>query len=84
VGEYRIVSGVEMPSMRVYVEDGVLKSAIETMRVSGMPVYIDDEGNLFNRYTRFLSKVCYGMDGRARKLTAYEASDSVVLSAERD
>jgi CubicO group peptidase (beta-lactamase class C family) len=84
LGEYRIVSGVEMPSMRVYVEDGVLKSAIETMRVSGMPIYIDDQGNLFNRFTRFQSKVCYGIDGRARKLTAYEAADSVVLSAERD
>ncbi|HVN42983.1 MAG TPA: serine hydrolase domain-containing protein [Steroidobacteraceae bacterium] len=84
VGEYRIVSGVEMPFVRVYVEDGVLKSAIETMRVSGMPMYIDEEGNLFNRFARFLSKVCYGVDGRARKLAAYEAEGAVVLSAERD
>ena len=84
VGEYRIVSGVEMPKLRVYAEDGVLKSAIDGMRVTGMPIYIDDTGVLFSRMARLETKVCYGLDGRARQLGAFEASDSELLRAVRD
>jgi len=84
VGEYPIVSGVEMPSVRVYVEDGVLKSGIERMRVTGTPLYIDDQGILFNRMTPYESRVCYGIDGRARQLTAFEAKDNELLRAVRD
>ena len=84
VGEYRIVSGVEMPTLRVYAEDGVLKSGIDGMRVTGMPIYIDENGVLFSRMARLETKVCYGLDGRARQLGAFEASDSELLRAVRD
>ena len=84
VGEYRIVSGVEMPKLRVYVEDGVLKSAIDGMRVTGMPIYIDEAGVLFSRMARLETRVCYGLDGRARQLGAFEAADSELLRAVRE
>ncbi len=84
VGEYRIVSGVEMPTLRVYAEDGVLKSAIDGMRVTGTPIYIDEAGVLFSRMARLQTRVCYGLDGRARQLGAFEASDSELLRAVRD
>jgi CubicO group peptidase (beta-lactamase class C family) len=84
VGEYRIVSGVEMPVVRVYVEDGVVKSGIPGMRVTGTPTFIDDQGVLFNRYTKYETRVCYGRDGRALQLTAFEGESSEILRAVRD
>ena len=84
VGEYQIVSGVEMPYVRVYADNGVLKSEIPQMRVSGMPLYIDDKGILFNRFTKFETRVCYGRDGRALQLTAFEGESSEILRAVRE
>lgn len=83
VGQYRIVSGVEMPFVRVYADGSVLKSEIEGMRVVGQPIFMDDDGVLFNRATRFETHVCYGRDGRALQLTATEAKDAVVVRAVR-
>jgi len=78
------VSGVEMPYVRVYADNGVLKSEIPQMRVSGMPLYIDDKGILFNRFTKFETRVCYGRDGRALQLTAFEGESSEILRAVRE
>ena len=83
VGEYRIVSGVEMPFLRVYADGDMLRSEIEGMRVVGQPIFMDDAGVLFNRATRFETHVCYGRDGRALQLTATEAEDAVVVRAVR-
>jgi CubicO group peptidase (beta-lactamase class C family) len=83
VGQYRIVSGVEMPFVRVYADGSMLKSEIEGMRIVGQPIFIDDDGVLFNRATRFETHVCYGRDGRALQLTATEAKDAVVVRAVR-
>lgn len=83
-GQYRIVRGVEMPTLRVYAEDGVLKSAIDGMRVTGTPIYIDEQGVLFSRMNRLETRVCYGLDGRARQLGVFEATDSEMLRAVRD
>jgi len=83
VGQYSIVSGVEIPFLRVYAEDGVLKSEIEGMRVVGQPLFIDDAGMLFSRAARHETYVCYGRDGRALQLTAMEGEGNVVLRAAR-
>jgi hypothetical protein len=61
----------------------MLKSEIEGMRIVGQPIFIDDDGVLFNRATRFETHVCYGRDGRALQLTATEAKDAVVVRAVR-
>jgi len=49
-----------------------------------MPLYIDDQGILFNRFTKFETRVCYGRDGRALQLTAFEGESSEILRAVRE
>ena len=68
VGRYDIVSGVEMPELRVWVEDGALVTHIEGMRGGPSRPLMDEQGRLFNRNRPSETEIVYGPDGRAQEL----------------
>jgi CubicO group peptidase (beta-lactamase class C family) len=68
VGVYDIVSGVEMPEMRIWSEDGALVTQIEGMRGGPNRPLMGDDGRLFNRNRPSETEVIYGEDGRAEEL----------------
>jgi CubicO group peptidase (beta-lactamase class C family) len=68
VGVYDIISGVEMPEMRIWVEDGALVTQIEGMRGGPNRPLMDRGGRLFNLNRPSETEVIYGPDGRAEEL----------------
>lgn len=83
VGDYSIVSGIELPLLRVFSEGGVLKSEIPGLRAGVQTVYLDEDGVMFNNSGPYETRICYGRDGRARELTACEGRTNVVIRAVR-
>ncbi len=69
VGAYDIVSGVEMPELRVWEEDGELFTHIAGMRGGPNRTFRDDQGRLFNRSRPSETVVSFGPDGRAEELS---------------
>lgn len=67
-GVYDIISGVEMPEMRIWAEDGVLTTEIKGMRGGPSKPLMDQNGRLFNRFRPTETEVIYGPDGRAEEL----------------
>ncbi len=67
-GVYDIISGVEMPEMKIWVEDGALVTHIEGMRAGPSRPLMDQNGRLFNRNRPSETEVIYGPDGRAQEL----------------
>jgi hypothetical protein len=68
VGVYDIVSGVELPQMKVWEEDGALVTHIEGMRGGPNRPLMDSHGRLFNLARPSLTEVIWGDDGRAQEL----------------
>ncbi|HEY0104853.1 MAG TPA: serine hydrolase domain-containing protein [Rhizomicrobium sp.] len=77
-GEYRIVSGVELPLMKIWSEDGELKSLIPGMRAGTRTLFLDDTGRFFNQSGPYETQIHYGADGRAAELVAYEGSEEIL------
>jgi hypothetical protein len=69
-GTYDIVSGVEMPELRVWVEDGDLYTHVEGMRGGPNRTLMDQDGRLFNRRRPSETEVIYGPDGKAKELVS--------------
>lgn len=69
VGVYDIVSGVEMPELKVWSEDGKLFTFIPGMRGGPNLTLMDQNGRLFNRTRPSETEVIYGDDGRAQELS---------------
>ena len=67
-GVYDIVSGVEMPELKAWAENGELYTHIEGMRGGPNHTLMDDKGRLFNRRRPSETEVVYGPDGRAQEL----------------
>jgi CubicO group peptidase (beta-lactamase class C family) len=67
-GTYDIVSGVEMPALKVWAEDGELFTQIPGMRGGPNRTLMDQNGRLFNRGRPSETEVIYGPDGQAREL----------------
>jgi hypothetical protein len=67
-GVYDIVSGVEMPHMTIWVEDGELVTQIEGMRGGPGRPRMDQNGRLFMASRPTETEVVYGADGRAHEL----------------
>ncbi len=82
VGAYKIVSGIEMPLLRVWEDDGKLFNAIDGMRFGVQETYCDADGVLFNQTGPFETRVSFGPDGRAHELVVGEG-DVTVLRAVR-
>lgn len=68
-GAYEIVSGVEMPGLKVWEKDGHLYTHIEGMRGGPNQTLMDENGRLFNRSRPSETLVTYGADGRADELS---------------
>jgi|KBSMisStandDraft_5_1062788.scaffolds.fasta_scaffold100545_2 CubicO group peptidase (beta-lactamase class C family) len=77
-GEYKIVSGIELPLMKIWSENGVLKSEIPGLRVGVRTMFMDDTGRFFNQSGPYETTIHYGPDGRAAELVAYEGSEEIL------
>ena len=82
VGTYRIVSGMEMPLLRVWTEGGRLFNAIDGIRFGEQEAFCDTDGVLFNQTGPFETRPEFGADGRVQRLEVREG-DVVILRAER-
>ena len=83
VGVYDIVSGVEMPEMRVWAENGALVTHIEGMRGGPNRPLMDAEGRLFNRTRPSETDVIYGPDGRVAELVVRMFGDAELMRMRR-
>lgn len=84
VGEYKIVSGVEMPSIKVWAEGGKLVSEIPGMRGGPRELLMDERGRLFNRMAPYETEVKFDSAGVACELVAFEgATNTEILRAVR-
>jgi CubicO group peptidase (beta-lactamase class C family) len=83
VGGYRIVSGVDMPLLRVWIDDGRLYSAIDGMRFGVQETFCDTDGVLFNQTGPFETRVSFDELGRAHELVVSEGHVQI-LRAVRD
>lgn len=81
-GSFRITSGIEMPVLRVWVDNGRLYNAIDGMRFGTQEVFCDTDGVLFNQTGPFETHATFGADGRVDRLVVQEGS-VVILRAER-
>jgi hypothetical protein len=77
-GEYRIVSGIELPLMKIWSENGVLKNEIPGLRVGVRTMFMDDTGRLFNQSGPYETAIVYGPDGRASELITYEGAEEIL------
>ncbi len=84
VGAYRIVSGIEMPLLRVWVEQGTLFNAIDGMRFGVQEVYCDTDGVLFNQTGPFETHVTFDDRGRAVELVVMEGSVQILRAVRVD
>jgi CubicO group peptidase (beta-lactamase class C family) len=83
VGVYDIVSGVQMPEMRVWAEDGVLVTQIEGMRGGPNRPQMDQAGRLFNRARPSEIEVIYGPDARAAEFVVRQFGDAEIMRMRR-
>lgn len=83
VGDYDIVSGVEMPILRLFVEDGRLKSEIPGMRAGVQEVLLDQHGRMFNRNAPFETRLRWGADGKLVELVAVQGGSTEIMRAIR-
>jgi CubicO group peptidase (beta-lactamase class C family) len=81
-GDYRITSGVELPLLKIWAENGELKSEIPGMRTGIRTLQMDQDGRFFSQSGPFETSVIYGSDGRAREMITYEGTEEI-LRAER-
>ncbi len=83
VGAYDIVSGVEMPEMNIWVEDGHLMTHIQGMRGGPNQPLMDASGRLFNLSRPSETEVVYGPDGRAQELIVRQFGVTEILRMRR-
>lgn len=83
VGRYDIVSGVAMPEMRVWVEDGALMTHIEGMRGGPNRPLMDSHGRLFNRARPSETEVIYGPNGVVAELVVRMFGDAELMRMRR-
>lgn len=77
-GNYRIASGIEVPLMRVWVQDGRLFNEIPGLRFGVQEVFVDMDGVLFNQTGPFETRVEFDDDGKAASLLVSEGSVPII------
>ncbi len=77
-GAYRIVSGIEMPLLRVWVEDGRMFNAIDGMRFGVQEAFCDVDGVLFNQTGPFETRCTFGPDGKVDELVVGEGAVEIM------
>jgi CubicO group peptidase (beta-lactamase class C family) len=83
VGVYDIVSGVQMPQMRVWAEDGALVTQIEGMRGGPSRPQMDQAGRLFNRARPSEIEIVHGPDGRAEEFVVRQFGQAEIMRMRR-
>jgi CubicO group peptidase (beta-lactamase class C family) len=83
VGVYDIVSGVELPEMRVWAEDGVLVTQIPGMRGGPNRPRMDQAGRLFNPARPSETEIIYGPDGRVAEFVLRQFGEAEIMRMRR-
>lgn len=83
VGDFAIVSGVEMPLLRIFAEDGKLKSEIPGTRNGVQEVLLDKTGRMFSRNSPFETELIRGEGGRVDEIIAYAGGSTEIMRAKR-
>jgi CubicO group peptidase (beta-lactamase class C family) len=83
VGEFRIEAGIELPRIRVWVEDGRLFSEVPGLRFGAQETFCDEDGVLFQQTGPFETHVVFGDDGNADEFVVREGA-VLVLRARRE
>jgi len=83
VGVYDIVSGVQMPEMRVWAEDGVLVTQIQGMRGGPSRPQMDQAGRLFNCARPSEIEVVYDLNGRAEEFVVRQFGQVEIMRMRR-
>ena len=78
VGSFRIVSGIELPLLRTWVQDGRLLSQIPGLRFGVQETFCDTDGVLFNQAGPFETRVAFGADGLAETLHVSEGGVEIL------
>ena len=82
-GAYDIVSGVEMPELRAWAENGELFTHIAGMRGGPNRTLMDQNGRLFNRSRPSETEIIYGADGRAKELIVKLFGEAELIRMQR-
>lgn len=77
-GTYPIVSGVDAPAIEVAEKDGHLLAHIVGHRAPPLPVLMDGQGRLFNRFSPFETTVLRAEDGRALELVVHDGATEIL------
>lgn len=83
VGTYDIVSGVEMPELRAWEEDGQLFTHIPGMRGGPNATFRDVSGRLFNRSRPSETEAIFGADGRVEELSLKLFGEAEIMRMRR-
>ncbi|HEY0300620.1 MAG TPA: serine hydrolase domain-containing protein, partial [Rhizomicrobium sp.] len=83
IGDYEIVSGVDSPGLKIWAEDGRLKSEIIGMRGGARDILMDQNGRFFNRNGPYETAVIYDENNIARELIVLRDGKSEILRARR-
>lgn len=82
-GNYRILAGIELPRIRVWVEDGRLFYEVPGLRFGVQEAFIDVNGVLFSQTGPFETHLTYGPDGRVMAMDVVEGGVPMIR-AERE
>jgi len=82
-GDYEIISGVDAPGMKIWTEDGVLKSQITGMRGGPREIMMDENGRFFNRVGPYETEVIYDENKIAKELVVLRDGTSEIMRARR-
>jgi CubicO group peptidase (beta-lactamase class C family) len=83
VGTYDIVSGVEAPEMKIWNQDGRLKTEITGMRGGPRDVMMDQNGRFFSQTGPYETAVTYDAAGVAVEMTVLRDGKTEILRARR-
>ena len=83
VGTYAIVSGVDAPHLKMWIDDGKLYSELAGMRGGAREVRMGADGRGFNGTTPSESIYEYGPDGRVASISVVESGVTEIIRAER-
>ncbi|MEI9994327.1 MAG: serine hydrolase domain-containing protein [Rhizomicrobium sp.] len=82
-GTYDIVTGVDAPAMRIWAENGTLRSEIKGMRGGPREIFMDQNGRFFNRMGPYETAVTYDANGQAHELAILRDGVTEIMRARR-
>jgi CubicO group peptidase (beta-lactamase class C family) len=83
IGTYRITTGIELPHLFIFRENGKLYSHILGIRHGVSEFLLDENGRGFTQRTPFESHISFGPDGRAHEIVSMAGGTTEILRAVR-